>query len=90
MRGADCWTDHRLVRARFGLFISPKRQKRSSPLPKRINVSLLKNSDTLKVFQKKIGNIPPLDNTNPWDSFRDKASEISQNILGFKSRKSAD
>ena len=90
MRGADCWTDHRLVRARFGLFISPKRQKRSSPLPKRINVSLLKNSDTLKVFQENIGNIPPLNNTNPWDYFRDKVSDISKNVLGFKQRKSAD
>ena len=90
MRGAECWTDHRMVRARFGLVISPKRQKRSSPLPKRINVSLLKNSDTLRVFQDRISNIPPLDNTNPWDSFREKVSDISQKVLGLKRRKSAD
>ena len=90
MRGAECWTDHRLVRARFGLVISPKCQKQSSPLPKRINVSLLKNSDILKVFQENISKIPRLDNENPWPSFRDSVSDISQNVLGFKTRKSAD
>ena len=57
MRGAECWTDHRLVRARFGLVISPKCQKQSSPLPKRINVSLLKNSDILKVLQENISKL---------------------------------
>ena len=90
MRGAECWTDHRMVRAKFGLIVSPKHRKRPSPLPKRINVSMLKNSDTLKIFQDNIQNIPPLDNTDPWAVFRDSVSDISCNVLGFRTRKNAD
>ena len=44
----------------------------------------------LKVFQENIDQIPPLDNANPWPSFRDAISDISRNVLGFKTRKSED
>ena len=90
MRGAECWTDHRLVRAKFGLTISPKFRKRPSTLPKRINVSLLKNPDTLKVFQENVNKIPPLDNANPWPSFRDSVSNVASEVLGFKTRRNAN
>ena len=56
MRGADCWTDHRLVRAKFALVISPKHRKRHSPLSKRINVSLLKDPNTLSFSGKHYKN----------------------------------
>ena len=90
MRGANCWTDHRLVRAKLALSISPKHRKRPSPLPKRINVSLLKDPATLNVFQENISKIPPLDNANPWTSFRDSVSNVARNVLGFKTRKNAN
>ena len=90
MRGAECGTDHRLVRAKFGLSISPKHRKRPSPLPKRINVCLLKNPDILKDFQENIAKVPPLNNENPWPSFRDSVTNIATKILGFKKRKSSN
>ena len=90
MRGAECWTDHRLVRAKFGLTISPKFRKRPSTLPKRINVSLLKNPDILKVFQENIHKIPPLENENPWPSFRNSDSNVASEVLGIKTRRNAN
>ena len=74
MRGADCWTDHRLVRAKFALVISPKHQKRHSPYQ-----SVLMHL-FLKVFQENIAKNPPLDNSNPWLSFRDTVSEVAVNV----------
>ena len=89
-RGAECWTDHRLVRAKLGLVVAPKHRKQGSTLPKRINVSLLKNPETATQFQVAIQSIPPLDPIDPWSQFRDTAFEASSNVLGFKKRKTAD
>ena len=90
MRGAECWTDHRMVRAKLGLVVSPKQRKRPSSVPKRINVSMLKNPVTLKLYKDTIHDIPPLDNTDPWTKFRDYVSQAASQVLGFKKRKSAD
>ena len=50
----------------------------------------MKDPNTLKVFQENITKISPLDNLNPWLSFRDSVSEVAVNVLGFKTRKNAD
>ena len=39
MRDAECWTDHRLVRAKMELTIRPKAQHTIIPRPKKLEVS---------------------------------------------------
>ncbi|KAK3894638.1 hypothetical protein Pcinc_001616 [Petrolisthes cinctipes] len=43
MRGADCWTDHRLVRSFMSLHIRPPTRKR--PAMKKLNCASLKTAD---------------------------------------------
>ena len=57
MRGADCWTDHRLVRAKLNLIVRPKVRKISSPLPKRLNVDKLKSPIIQTKFQNAIDDV---------------------------------
>ena len=78
------------VRAKLGLIVAPKHHKQGSTLPKRINVSLLKNPESITQFQVSIQGIPPLDPVDHWSHFRDSVFEASSKVLGFKKRKRTD
>ena len=43
MHGADCWTDHRLVRAKVRFVVRPKLRGGNVCIPKRLNVARLKD-----------------------------------------------
>ena len=43
MRGADCWTDHRLLVSKLTLRIQPKRPPQGETLMKRLNVTQLRD-----------------------------------------------
>ena len=90
MRGADCWTDHRLVRAKLNLIVRPKVRKISSPLPKRLNVDKLKSPIIQTEFQNAINDVTLSDQSDLWNDFRDQIYEITSSIVGFKSRKNQD
>ena len=57
MRGAECWTDHRLVRGNFSLKSKSKAKHAASSPPKRIDVSKLKSNDIAVSFRAKIGDL---------------------------------
>ena len=42
MRGAECWTDHRLILSKFNFHVKPARRPQGKKIPKRMNVSKLK------------------------------------------------
>ena len=50
MCGAECWTDHRLIISKVNIHILPKRRPQGNKLPKRPNVSKLKDPHTKESF----------------------------------------
>ena len=54
MCGADCWTDHRLVVSKLNLRIQPARRPQGKKVPKRLNVSKLKQDSKRQAFVNDI------------------------------------
>ena len=50
MCGADCWTDHRLVVSKLNLRIQPVQQPQGKKVPKRLDVSKLKQDSKRQAF----------------------------------------
>ena len=50
MCGADCWTDHRLVVSKLNMRIQPARQPQGKKVPKRLDVSKLKQDSKRQAF----------------------------------------
>ena len=50
MCGADCWTDHRLVVSKLNLRIQPARRPQGKKVPKRLDVSKLKQDGKRQAF----------------------------------------
>lgn len=90
MRGADCWTDHRLVRGKLNLTVRPKVRKITSSLPKRLNVDKLKSPDIKNEFQNAVNGVNLSDSLNLWNDFRSQIYEVASNVIGFKSKKNQD
>ena len=90
LRGADCWTDHRLVRAKLSLRIRKCVRKSVVSVPKRINVVKLKSSLSENLFAGAINNLEPLDNENLWTDFKVKVFDAAAGTLGFRSTNHSD
>ena len=101
MRGAECWTDHRLVRSTMQLRIRPPARKQKPT--KRLNVQACKDPATVEALQccieEKLREIPeaPADTpreaatlTDDWTTFCNSLQEASEAVLGFKSKKHQD
>ena len=101
MRGAECWTDHRLVRSTMQLRIRPPARKQK-PM-KRLNVQACKDPATVEALQRcieeKLQEVPeaPADTprdtatlTHDWTTFCNSLQEASEAVLGFKSKKHQD
>ena len=54
MRGADCGTDHRLIRGKMNLCIMRKNRSKGVNLPKRIDVSRLKETEVRDNLQRAL------------------------------------
>ena len=50
MCGADCWTDHRLVVSKLNLRIQPVRRPQGKKVPKKLDVSKLKQDSKRQAF----------------------------------------
>ncbi len=48
MRGAECWTDHRLIRSKIHLMIQPQNTRHQ--LPRRLNFRALKSPDITALY----------------------------------------
>ena len=96
MRGAECWTDHRLVRASLQLHIAPHHPKRAKTIRAAFNISRLQQPSYLKAFQSHLDNKlsakGPLTGspTEKWNQFRDAVAETAKSVLGPKQRNHQD
>ena len=99
MRGADGWTDHRLVRTILQLRIRPP-MRRQAP-KKRININALHQAEKRVALQEELSNcltIPDLSNTPAttetltasWDKISDLLLDTSRRILGTTARRNRD
>ena len=96
MRGAECWTDHRLVRATLQMRIAPNNQKRPRTVRTAFNTSRLLQQSYLQSFQSrlddKLSANGPLTGspTEKWNQFKEVVTEAAMTVLGPKQRKNQD
>uniref|UniRef100_F6UUP3 Endonuclease/exonuclease/phosphatase domain-containing protein n=1 Tax=Monodelphis domestica TaxID=13616 RepID=F6UUP3_MONDO len=90
MRGAECWTDHRLVRVTLQMRIVPRHPKRAQTVHTFYNVSRLRDPSYLQTFQSCLDNklsakgLLTGSSTEKWNQFRDAVKETSKAVLGPK------
>lgn len=94
-RGAECWTDHRLVKSK--LRMSLRRPQRRTPGTKRLNIKALSDLEVKESFQESIQStildLPlPQEETldQTWGDFVARVSDVASSLLGTAPRKSHD
>ena len=87
MRGAECGTDHRLIRGKMNLHIMRKKRSEGVNLPKRIDVSGLKDPEVRDNLQKAYEDV---DFDGSWETFKDRVYNIGVEILGVRKIKHRD
>ena len=96
LRGADCWTDHCLVRTKLKLQ-APKRKKLyGTRPPRKINVAGLKSVQARSQYQRQLfeslANVHSANEEidSSWTRFRDGTLEAAGKILGSQKKISKD
>ena len=94
MRGAECWTDHRLVRAHFRFQIRPPTQRQA---PRRkLNCGALKDPETRNSYRACIAShIPAVTSERgtpdeEWEKTCMMIQDSAKETIGFKRRNHAD
>ena len=92
MRGAECWTDHRLVRTILSLHITPMRRKTPKACRTAFDIGKLKQPKHCHEFAKDLddrlnahGTLtgPP---AQQWDQFKNLVTESAKLTIGPKKR----
>ena len=96
MRGAECWTDHRLIRSTLNLITPPLHRKRPK-LPRKVfSVTKLQQRQYLESFQYKLDEelaaikLPSVIPTEKWTQFREAVTESAKTVLRLKTRNHQD
>ena len=96
MCGADYRTDHRLLVSKLNLHIQPARRPQSKKVPKRLDVSKLKQDSKRQAFINDIcSRLDAMELTSDdpeenWTDFRDTVHSSAMDSLGQVSRKHQD
>ena len=95
MRGAECCTDHRLVRAVTTLHIAPPQRNRSKMVRTSFNIPRLKDPNFQSKFHEKLEekfqhSLPTNSSYEKWSSFKDAVIQTSKEVLGPKTRTHED
>ena len=96
MCGADCWTDHRLVVSKLNLRIQPVRRPQGKKVPKKLDVSKLKQDSKRQAFVNNLcSRLDALEHSSEdvdesWRVFRDTVHSSAIGSLGPVSRKHQD
>ena len=96
MCGADCWTDHRLVVSKLNLRIQPVQQPQGKKMPKKLDVSKLKQDRKRQAFVNDLcSRLDALEHRSEavdesWTIFRDTVHSSAMDSLGPLSRKHQD
>lgn len=86
-RSAECWTDHRLVRAKFRLTLRRKQRMNNVKVPRRLNAKLLHDPKVQADFQNALS---CLEGVTDWETLRDTLYRVGKDILGFVHNKHQD
>ena len=91
MCGAECWTNHRLIRAVLKLHIAPAQWKCSKTVKAVFDIAKLTKDVLCKRFQDTLdANIQNAtlteDCTEKWDQFKNVVNETAKSVLGPKQR----
>ena len=91
MRGAECWTDHRLIRAVLKLHIAPAQRKHPKTARAAFDIAKLKKGSLYERFQgtfdDNIHNATLAeDSTDKWDQSKNVVIETAKSVLGPKQR----
>jgi hypothetical protein len=94
LRSADCWTDHKLLRAKLKvrcLVKSPQAFTR-----KRYDVCRLRDKEVCKNFNDKVCSlveqnwVSELDGAGKWEVIRDSMAGAAEDVLGWETRRQPD
>ena len=88
MRGADCATDHMLVRAKLKVHIRKKTRASGVKVPKRIDVSKLKHPETKDCLSSTFDSLDLVGRS--WDEFKKEVYEQGASVLGLRTVKHRD
>ena len=93
MRGADCWTDHYLLRSKLSLRIRPPVSRRAAK--KKLNCILLTNDNIARqeykeVLFNRLSDVPPAGIEPGWKHFTESVNSAATDTIGFASRKNKD
>ena len=87
LRGAECGSDHNLVRAKFKMRIRKKVRLNGVKVPKRLDVTKLKCEAVRESLQEKL-NETHFDGT--WEQFKTTMYDTGLEVLGTKENKHRD
>ena len=96
MRGANCWTDHRLVKTVMDMHIMPLRRKKpKNPRVSYNTTKLESESHRIKfteALEKKLSEnpTPSADLSEQWTSFKTAVNETATAVLGPKAKTHQD
>ncbi|XP_078593825.1 uncharacterized protein LOC144871797 [Branchiostoma floridae x Branchiostoma japonicum] len=94
MRGADCWSDHRLIRSKMSINIALKRNTARDKPPQKLNIARLNThkealqqslQNSLSNIEQEQGNVE-----EEWRTFREAVYSAAADTLGFVKRKHQD
>ena len=96
MRGADCWTDHRLIRAKFTLELRPPLRK--TPPCRKLNCDALKSPHSVNQLREQIAlqlsKIPETpadpDVNTTWSTLRTAIHRAAVESVGYTRRRHQD
>ena len=76
MCGADCWTDHRLVVNKLNLRIQPVRRPQAKKVPKKLDVSKLKQDSKRQAFVNDL--------CNRLDALEYSSEDVDESLTVFR------
>ena len=91
MRGAECWSDHRLIRSKMNLQLAKKKQPARVKPPRKFNVSLLPAASVIlqQKLTEALGEDSATANANAegeWCTFINSLNTVAADTLGFVKR----
>ena len=96
MRGADCWTDHVLLRTRAAFQIQRRHRRQAGSTKRKLDVKRLTDPDIQESLGKALADnlrTAQQDNSeveDAWTSFRDTVYQTAKTILGHPKRNHQD
>ena len=86
-RSAECWTDHRLVRAKFRVRVRPKQRMANAKVPRKLDVKRLRDPNVQREFEQASS---ILEGVRDWETLRNSLYTIGKEVLGFVGKKHQD